>query len=523
MKRLLVLLSLFTVMTQAMETALIKDVEGVEFTLNKDQKEALLECGGFADLGYTHNDLIQLDYSKLQKDYPFATQKNILDLLRFIKEDSWPEKSQISDIFKLAHRWKAPKWHIDILATQLRHDIFKRKISPNGYHYSEQLDSDKIPLLNELEEKYNFGSYAFKTISEAVTNKKKYNFTRNFIGFALHGRYTNQKEMSGPYLRDCTVCLSEETLGSLEGLEEAIEAELKEMHYEKEKIDKINLRLDCNRIRTLDLNLINRLQKKFSGLNRIDLSHNFIQRIEGELKVKEITIDLTGNPISSIQVKNPEQATDVTLKIENVDRTQVEFIESGLPKHTRWIRSLAAKTRSKLGYYLPTMKRLGKYTLGSYIGCLGINIGSLIKCIADNEQTLSLVMNQSDSLMGSVRACDLHENQAAQDLAKNIGTGVKELFNKDLQLDVAKKIQLIELPSLFSRSNLKVTLGMVGLCLGAEVLAKLWHSTDLMDPWWDESFHPHNYCVRVSDLDYDNGAKEIKFPSKYAYKLFGKV
>lgn len=528
MKRVLLVLSLLTTMAQAIETALIKDADGVEFTLNKDQKKALLKCSGFADLGYTQNDSMQLDYFQLQKDYPFATQKNILDLLDLLKDNSWPEKGQISDIFKLAYRWKAPKLYVDMLADKLGRDIFQRKISPNGYHYTEQLDSNKIPLLTELEEKYNFGAYAFKTVAQAAANKKKYSHNNHFIGFTedWHNAY-EQKKWGRSCSYPCFVHLEEENLGSLEGLEQAIEAELKEMDKSREtiidKINKFELNLNRNRIRTLDLNLINRLQKKFPGLNRINLSHNSIRHIEGELTVKEITIDLTGNPISSIQIKNPEQATNVTFKVENVDDTHVEFIESGLPKHTRWIRSLAAQTRCKLGYYLPTLKRLGKYTLGSYIGCLGINIGSLITCIANNEKTLSLVMNQSDSLAGSVKACDLLANQAAQELAKNIGAGVKELFNKDLSLHEARKIQLLELPSLFSRTNLKVTLGMVGLCLGAEVLAKLWHSTDLLDPWWEESFHPHDYCVRVNDVNYDKmGAKEVSFPSKYEHKLFGK-
>lgn len=507
MKRLLLVLSLLGMISQAVEPLKIKDINGVEFTVGLIQKNALKRCKTFEPF-LVESERVEgmeegpIDFGATPRS--FITQANIQQLAAIINNPE--EIKKINDnktaleLFQLADYAMAPKKIVRALAADAKIVIAER-VAP----------LDKVATLNEEQaaERYNL-----LVAHQGLENNKfdvhellrklsknpniKNNLCKDGLSYSLDLSYESTKR------------IAQNKLQSLNGIERLANA-YGPTHY---------IYLDNQDIEKIDLGL---LQKKFSQLSYVSLKNNLIKSVSETQAIRKLTVALTCNPLKSITIKNPERCNYLNFKTDNPE-VKVDFVQNRYSKIHTWLKAFVAKAKVMRSCYLPNFT-----TFSSIVGGVMGVAGALFPVFeyqdrSENQAELGkLVLAKGKEIL----------------LANNVLEEVKGIKLSSIVEKYGQDARIVPLKELISaRKDIPYTSSFLdGVCSGALVATavvaigsavvaavdtgvRLYGGGGMFECELNEKMKKTSHRIDVRDSD--DICTIAYFPSNYTYNLLGK-
>lgn len=329
MKRLLLLISLCGFMAQAMEPLIIKDINGAQLELTEAQRNALGQCKTFKNILAAY-DSQTIDFEGI----PAPVIKEDLEQLAFLIED--PKKisekltkvsqNKIIPLFKLADYLHAPKEVGAALAEKV-----EGLIAPRIAELEKLMDESKS--LNDAQ------------VAEYADLQAQWQSVQKYLGISMSKWLEKTKGRSRRLSPEGHILVDlsgdpkfKNKLRRLNGIEK-----IERPHSVME------LNLDNHNITSVD---IASLRKMFPRLYKVSLKNNRIEKIAETEKIRRLEVNLKGNPLKSITIKNPERSNYVTFKTDKPD-VKINFVQDKWAKSLTWLKSLNAKSKIACEYFLP--------------------------------------------------------------------------------------------------------------------------------------------------------------------------
>jgi hypothetical protein len=500
MKRLLLFVSLLSALAQAMETAVIKDVHGQEFTLNQAQKNALGQCKTLKSMLLDCGNAQQIDFEGLAA---LVFKDAVFQLAQCIENpkdiDRIPD-DKIVDLFKLADYLHAPKDMATTLAERVERVINARLAK---LHNLENWDAAQEAEYADL-----------KALEQSI---------QKHLGISMNKWLENNFPKPTPegfFTLDLSCKPETKTRNKVRRLNGI------------EKIENRNLvaglNLDNHDISTIDLAFLDRV---FPRLTQLSVKNNRIEKIYEKSPLRAIVVNLEGNPLNSITIENPERSNYLTFKTDNPG-VKVDFVQSKWAKGLTWFKSLNAKTKATLEYLLPPRDTLIVPILaGALWGymnhCHENELRDLLKKIPHQDVAVldGTIFNLNEEATDITKwyfiAAFLYK------LCKFRGIQALVDHSKVMPLDVA--FAKCQIPSQFGYMH---TLLSYGTCVTKAALVYAAVEAGLggissLTGLCNVSLTDYLQRIKVRGNPYrikiQNGDASIKeFPSNYTYNLFGK-
>ncbi|GMU19282.1 MAG: hypothetical protein AMXMBFR12_04740 [Candidatus Babeliales bacterium] len=495
-----------------METAVIKDVNGVECKLNQDQRYALARCETLKPFLVESErperlEKDSIDFSDVQR--PFITESNLQQLAAIISDSQLIKKitdnKTALELFQLADYLMAPKKIVRALGQDARIVISERVVQLNE--------------LGPLNEEQSAELHNLKVAECARENGK----------FDIHGlvRKLNKKNLNLSVIlnydsmRDQTyINLSDEKIGkivssklqSLNGIQKLVFRN-EQGRTQDGKVRSITL--DNQDIEKVDLGA---LKRTFPQLNQIYLKNNLIEKISETEKIRNLKINLNGNPLKSITIERPERCNYLSFKTDNPE-VKVDLVQNRFSKTHTWLKSVLAKSKLFQDTYIGRFGSLGLFVGSGFIGgCVGI-IEASIKNVQELERVqegikqIAVVSSQSRIPIEECTGKTLQELIEAYGNAAYVGTLVSPA-ERDLVKDRVNEEGVEYL--------------LKGMKIGCYAYGAYLVANFLFDTLWNENLNYNsNWRVKVAQnsarIRIKTGDRVVEdFPSNYTYNLLGK-
>lgn len=518
MKRLLFIALLFGMISQAVEPVKIKDVNGVEFTLDLIQKNALQRCKTFEPflVETEHVEGMEegpIDFEKVQR--PFITQTNIQQLADIIAN---PEKIKkitehkcILELFQLADYAMAPKKIVRALGQDAKSVIAERSTELNALASLNDEQAIELYNLRVAQQARENGKF---DVNELLRKLHKKNLPLNTV--LDYDSMTDETCIDLSYEKSKKVSLSQ--LQSLNGTQKLVFRNEKG-HAKDDKVK--SLKLDNHNVEKIDLA---NLKKHFPQLQKLSLKNNLIKQVSELQPIRKLEVDLTCNPLESITIKNPERCNYLQFKTDKAD-VKVDFAQNKFSKMHTWLKSFWAKSKNITSCYFPTTQIA--------IICAGLCVGgSLIGGWLAKQND---AWKADDALDGIVLANGQKVLLSGENLVNNFKEqALSELVNKyggQACVTTLRKVtpSKSEVPiEFFTQSSVKLGLKVYGalqflgsgLIISVDTLiSRCAEHTTMPDYYLKENMRKNPYRIQVN-MGKEQLIKE--FPSNYTYKLFGK-
>lgn len=445
MKRLLLLLSLFGMIAQAMETAVITDFNGQIVQLTDAQRGALRSCETLKQM-IEDTGINEVPFEGIA---PFITNQNFQHLAQLIKDKNYLNQlMQVQDcieLFQFADYMKAPQESRSVLADRV-YEPLRKKIKDTAnedekanlellcetvesnlsyYPHFKALVKDKPKILGtELDEARKPGVYvlSFPAISHALSLQKK---LRSLEGIEILADCQWPKQIK-------TLCIN---------------------YHDIENVD------------------LAEIIKAFPNIIYLELAGNKIKAIDYKIAQHKLRVNLRSNPIQSISVANPHQLKDVTIDIDENCKPMVNF--DPVPTNlNRWLEAFGAKSKMTLHTLYEHKAHLPICMLAA---CPWVGLGLAIPLTAVYLK---------------------YKEGSLENLVETIIPTYKDLY----------------IPTAYG------SLGLAGMCAIVETYK-------LRAPIYHNFNRAANQNKHV-EINYVKPSHEVvhsyKYPSKYAYNLFGK-
>lgn len=309
----------------AMEPVIIKDVNGVQFELSEDQKNALQKCKAlrpFLLAEEKHEELEKdvVDFSGLLR--PFITQANITQLANLITYPILRESTNdenVIEMFQLADYLMAPYEVVQKLRQDARKVIKGKMAHLKAQDSHTQEQSAELLNLQIAEQARKNGQIDVNKLVEKIEKK---NIPINNLGLVCAGsiffrlEYKNTKKILKSKL---------ESLNGLEKLGHYLDAK-----YNDSKVEL--LALDDQNFQTVDLGV---LQERYTQLSALYLENNLIEKISATKKVRGLRVELNRNPLKSITIEKPELYDELMFYMPNDSAVKLDFNQNNYNKMNR--------------------------------------------------------------------------------------------------------------------------------------------------------------------------------------------
>lgn len=312
MKRLLLILFLFSTILPAMEPAVIQDVNGQLLELTQAQRNALGQCKTLRQmLGDCGSQTI--DFEGISAPIIKDNVVHLASLIEDSKKLSEVPREKILPLFQLADYLHAPKEICMSLAEKVEKSI--------------ELRISQLEELVDKKQALNGAQSAEYADLQVLWQSLQKNFGRMSKWVKVQNRNSIPEGLDIVRLNHSQYHPNNKKLRSLRGVEGIGNTELVGA-----------LELDGHNISSIDLAL---LRKIFPNLRELSLQNNRIENIVETEPISNLKINLYGNPLKSIVFENPERCD--SLKLSSTGKAEVIFKQTNASKIKCWVKALGVQ------------------------------------------------------------------------------------------------------------------------------------------------------------------------------------